>query len=397
MDEPDRWTHAARRLRATPGIVTASIWAAAAAADPAAVRMHLATDPALANAEGGPHRWPPLMYLAYSRIGRAEVRGDGFTAVEPPPAGTEPVGDEPAVVCARLLLDAGADPNAGYLWRGMPTPFTVLTGVFGGGEQGLARQPAHPDAPALGRLLLERGADPNDGQTLYNRMFTPDNQHLRLLLEFGLGSGDGGPWRRLLGEALDSPAELLAQQLAWAIWHRFGDRVRLLVWHRIDVHRPLPSWPCPGVAGLLPAEAARRAGSADIARILTRAGAEPIDPTGEQRAMAELLAGRALGTADADAVAALRAAEPDLVHRADSPRAVRAVLTAGFAVDARRNGATALHWAAWRGRRELVRALLRAGADPAVTDAGHGATPLGWAEHARQTTTMAMLQDTEHS
>ena len=30
---------------------------------------------------------------------------------------------------ARTLLQAGADPNAGYLWHGLPTPFTVLTGV----------------------------------------------------------------------------------------------------------------------------------------------------------------------------------------------------------------------------------------------------------------------------
>jgi ankyrin repeat protein len=226
-------------------------------------------------------------------------------------------------------------------------------------------------------------------------MFTPDDQHLRLLLEVGLGSGDGGPWRRLLGEALDCPADLLVQQLAWAIDHRFSGRVRLLVRHGADVHRPLPSWPCSDLAGLLPVAAAWRAGSADIAHILTRAGAEPIDPTGEQRAMAELLAGRAAGTASAAAVAALRAAQPDLVHRADSPGAVRAVLDAGFAVDARRNGATALHWAAWRGQQELVRALLRAGADPAVTDAEHGATPLEWAEHARQAATMALLQDIE--
>ena len=47
--------------------------------------------------------------------------------------------DEPAerfVRCAQLLLDAGADPDAGYLWRGLTTPFTVLTGVFGVGEAG---------------------------------------------------------------------------------------------------------------------------------------------------------------------------------------------------------------------------------------------------------------------
>ena len=51
---------------------------------------------------------------------------------------------------ARLLVAAGADPNAGYLWHGLPTPFTVLTGVFGEGEQGPVHQPRHPHSLALG-------------------------------------------------------------------------------------------------------------------------------------------------------------------------------------------------------------------------------------------------------
>jgi hypothetical protein len=67
----------------------------------------------------------------------------------------------------------------------------VLTGVFGEGELGPVRQPRHPHALALARLLLEAGADPNDGQALYNRMFEPDDDHLELLFEFGLGADPG--------------------------------------------------------------------------------------------------------------------------------------------------------------------------------------------------------------
>jgi len=55
---------------------------------------------------------------------------------------------------ARMLLEVGADPNAGYLWHGLPTPFTVLTGVFGEGELGPVRQPRHPHSLALARLLI---------------------------------------------------------------------------------------------------------------------------------------------------------------------------------------------------------------------------------------------------
>jgi hypothetical protein len=45
-------------------------------------------------------------------------------------------------------------------------------------------------------MLLEAGADPNDSQALYNRQFEPDDGHLRLLIEFGLGTDRGGPWHR---------------------------------------------------------------------------------------------------------------------------------------------------------------------------------------------------------
>src|SRR5580700_11608292 len=138
--------------------------------------------------------------------------------------------DETVVLTTtRMLLQAGADPNAGYLWHGLPTPFTVLTGVFGEGELGPVRQPRHPHSLVLARLLLEAGADPNDGQALYNRMFEPGHGHLELLFEFGLGTGDGGPWRRRLGDTLNSPAEMIHGQLVWAITHGMTERVQLLV------------------------------------------------------------------------------------------------------------------------------------------------------------------------
>jgi len=251
-DEPGRWARAADVVRNQPEIVTASIHAAAAAGDAQAVAAHLAQDPSSPHRPGGPYRWTPLMYLAYSRVA---------------PAG----GSTGAVKTARLLLDAGADPNEGYLWRGMPTPFTVLTGVFGGGELGEVRQPPHPAAPQLARLLLERGADPNDGQALYNRMFSRSDEHLRLLAEFGLGSGDGGPWRRHLTDALDAPAEMLSQQLAWAIAHRMTDRVALLISCGVDVRNPLPRWPSPALTGLTPVAAARRCGATEAVDLLVEA------------------------------------------------------------------------------------------------------------------------------
>ena len=161
-DEPGRWAQARLILLDHPEITRLSVCAAAAAADLPRLAAHLAADRRAAARPGGPFRCEPLFYLAYARhdpaIGEAAVLG-----------------------AARTLLQAGADPNAGYLWHGLPTPFTVLTGVFGEGELGPVRQPRHPHALALARLLLEAGADPNDGQALYNRMFGPGDDHLELL------------------------------------------------------------------------------------------------------------------------------------------------------------------------------------------------------------------------
>jgi len=49
------------------------------------------------------------------------------------------------------------------------------------------------------------------------------------------------------------------------------------------------------------------------------------------------------------------------------------------------SGATALHYAAFAGHREVVRVLVKAGADVNATDAQFGATPAGWAiEYLRE-------------
>jgi hypothetical protein len=152
-------------LAAHPWLPRESLFVAAACADVPSVRRHLAARPDGASRPGGPHGWSPLLYQAYARHDPS-------------------VSQEATLETARLLLDAGADPNDGRFWHALPTPFTVLTGVLGHGERG---QPWHPHAMAFARVLLERGADPNDGQALYNRMFGDNDDHLVLLFEFGLG------------------------------------------------------------------------------------------------------------------------------------------------------------------------------------------------------------------
>ena len=206
-------------LAADPSISRANIFTAAAAADHRAVFEFLAGDRAAANRQGGPLGWEPLLYLSYARHDAGVAEADVLTT-------------------AGLLLQSGADPNAGFLWNGLPTPFTVLTGVFGSGEQGVSKQPPHPHALRLARLLLEAGADPNDGQALYNRMFAADDSHLELLFDYGLGTGDGGPWHRRLPEITDSPTQLVRAQLGWAISHGMDERIRLLAGHGVNLTDP---------------------------------------------------------------------------------------------------------------------------------------------------------------
>jgi Ankyrin repeats (many copies) len=214
-DAPPRRQAAADLLGADPGVVTQHIWAAASAVDPVALARHLENQPVLATKGGGPFGWVPLLYLCYARapINRRQ--------------------DE-VIAAATLLLDAGADPNAGYLWCGMSTPFTALTGVFGEGEQGPRRQPAHPFAHQLATLLLNRGAHPVDQQSLYNRMFRPDNAHLELLFAHGLADCGASPWERRLGEAMET-REQWHRQVTWAAEQGFADRLDLLARHGIDV------------------------------------------------------------------------------------------------------------------------------------------------------------------
>jgi ankyrin repeat protein len=381
-DQPERWAEARRLLDLNRGIVAGNAHVAAAAADAGELRRALEADPGAARREGGPYRWEPLFYLAYARHD-PEVSLDAVLG------------------SARLLLDAGADPNAGYLWHGLPTPFTVLTGAFGEGELGPVRQPRHPHSIALARLLLEAGADPNDGQALYNRMFEPGNDHLELLLEFGLGTGDGGPWRRRLGDALDTPAEMVRGELAWAITHGLADRVRLLVSHGVEVAAPFDD-------GVTVTSMAATTGHPELIDYLVEHGAPALELAPADAFVAAALA------ADRERMSRLLADHPELAGQLREERpalitwaaacgsaaAVEFLAELGFDVNARgrtdvpsdQPWQTALHKAAEDGNLELARTLLRLGADPDIRDQRFDSTPLGWARYFSRPALIELLE-----
>ena len=102
-DGPERWAVARELLDADPSIGRANIYAASASADHRAVEELLTADPSLANRQGGPLGWDPLLYLTYARYAPEVPLADVLTT-----AGCSP--------------SSGADPNAGFLWNGLPTP-----------------------------------------------------------------------------------------------------------------------------------------------------------------------------------------------------------------------------------------------------------------------------------
>jgi ankyrin repeat protein len=385
-DTPARWAGAAAFLADHPAITQSSIHAAAAAADDGAVRTLLAADPTRAGQQGGPYGWEPLLYLAYARH--------------------DPTLSEAATLTtARLLLEHGADPNAGFLWHGLIPPFTALTGALGSGE---GDQPEHPHGFALASLLLDAGADANDGQALYNRQFRPDNRHLVLLLRHGLGQGDGGPWRARLGSTLDSPADLIRTQLWWAIVHDMADRVKLLVRNGADFRSPFTTPGCrPAWArtsdGRTPAEVAALSGCPDIVELLVAEGASRPAVEGVDGLVAAALAGdRATVERLRAHLLAARVERPALIvwAAARGKRDAIALLCGlGFDVNAmgrsdvpmEQGWETALHGAAAHGDLELARLLLELGADPNIIDGRFRSTPLGWARHFDQRATIDLL------
>ena len=152
------WTgKAARMLAATPELAGYSFATAVVLGDAERVRRDIARDPGLVSRSDERWGWTPLHAACASRWHRLDpARADGLETV------------------ARLLLDAGADPN----------------GTAGGGQAAssggwtpLGCAVAGEANQAIVRLLLERGAVPDDRDLCLAGFAGDNHQTLRLLLE----------------------------------------------------------------------------------------------------------------------------------------------------------------------------------------------------------------------
>ncbi|MBT0957538.1 ankyrin repeat domain-containing protein [Alphaproteobacteria bacterium KMM 3653] len=369
---PESFAEAAALLAQQPGIAQSSLHCAAAAGDAQAVAEILAARPQALDETGGPHGWTPLMYAGYARL---------------PGVST--------LATARVLIQAGADPNAHEMMNGIYR-FSVLTGVFGDGEGGLVRQPPHPEMERFARALLEAGANPNDSQGAYNRSFSADDTHLRLMLEYGLKDSDPSDWWLDAPDKDPNDHRTLHFQLIIALRFGFADRARLLIEHGVDIDTPDNNYYPTYTVGYAPYQVALMRGMPEIAALIAeRGGSTP-----------------ALGPYEAFQAACMRgdlaAARSMAAHLGTNPAhdyemlceaagagmlpAVECLLALG--IDPSRPGtATALHIAAFKGHLPVIRALIAAGADTTLRDPTYHTPPFIHAMHAYQEGAVELLME----
>ena len=352
---------AAVLLEADPSLAEHDIAAACACGSPAMVERWLREHRDQVNQRTGPSDWHPLQYACFSRLLRADAaRAAGI------------------VECARLLLDAGADPNLHHTvtYPGHEGEVWPQTNLYA--AAGIANN------AVLTRLLLDAGADVNEGlpepagneftggELLYHTSEFRDLACLRMVLE-----AHPHPARvaYCLGRMLDfdhHEGVLLYLQYGAdpnARINHFDNRTHLQ--HAIARGRRVET-----IAALLDA-------AADINATDSR-GLTPLDYAVhyERQDIASLLRERGATGGGSSAPSDITELLCLAANRNDVPT-IHRLLDAGADINATDRGPYAippLHWAAWRGRFEATRALIDRGADIHQLN-GYGGDALGTTIH----------------
>jgi ankyrin repeat protein len=322
----------------------------------------------------GSKDWTPLLFLCFMRLPLARA-------------------NENALEIARMLLDAGADPNA-YFMAG-DSRYTPLTGAIGEGEE---NRPPHPRRDELARLLLERGAEPYDGQVIYNIHFHGKVLWwLKLMYEFSVKAGRSAQWADPEWHMLDQGG-----YGSGARWHLRtaveNNDLELAEWclaHGATPNAAPETSPHFSKRSLY--EQAVRLGHAGLAELLARHGAERVDVVldDEDAYVAATLRG------DRAAAERLLAAHPEYSesskalfeaaqrNRADAIALLLELGTPLEVVD--ESGQRALHVAAYANAVDAVKLLLERGAEIDVRERNHMNTALGFAVYAGNEAAIELL------
>jgi ankyrin repeat protein len=373
-------------LAAYPGVANSDIYTAAILGDDAGVRRFLAINSGSATTKGGLYGWDALTYLCFSRYLLIDrTRSDGF------------------VRAAKALLDAGANPNTGWMENDHEPHPTWESAIYG--AAGFAQ---HPE---LTRLLLERGADPNDDETPYHAPETHDNAALKVLVESGKLN------EKSLGMILLRKTDWHDYEgIKWLLERGVNPNIETR-WGKMAIHNAVLSDNSIEIFKVLlehgadptliadrperlpqvsPARSAvvmvARRGRGDVLTLFEERGI-PIELSGLEKLIA------ACARNDATSVRSIAEKEPHLVRElvagggkllaqfagVGNTEGVRQLLDLGIPVEAMfaegdgyfdvAKNSTALHAAAWRARHATVRLLLERGAQVDAVD-GKGRTPL---------------------
>jgi ankyrin repeat protein len=362
---------AKRMLARDPALAKADVYTALVLGDADAVRRQVQRDADWVRRKGGPQPpREPLLYVAYSKFHR-----------------DSPEIAEGLLATARLLLDAGADPDATFIndqW--WDSPLGALLGACG-----------VANFPAMAELLLDRGATIDDHESLYHSTEHADTRCLELLL----ARGANPKGTNALNHALDFPSlertRLLLDHGAdpnevlghnGTSFHIAIEKGRepalleLLVAHGADLHARRPD-------GMSSYQVAMQQGYHEAAAYLAELGAATEVTPFERFA-------DACGRGDLTAAQRVIGDNPGLLENLSQEdryafvqlgaqgktATIAAMIDSGVPVNARgHHGQTALHWASWHGWRETAAALLERGAAVAAVEDEFGAMPLGWAVH----------------
>jgi ankyrin repeat protein len=346
-------------LDADPTLATYDLACACATGEADEVARRLATQPGIVNEPTGPYGWEPILYACFSRL----LRGDPQRA----PGVREVV---------RVLLAAGADPNASFIEHGEWLQVALY------GAAGIAGD------PEVTRMLLEAGADPTDdrdgyhgNEVLYHAcewldptcaMLVIDAGCRQDLIDYDLGRALNFPNAEMVEMFCKHGARASAGVLHQAVWRRRPSRTIAAL---LDAGAPIGE---PDEHGLTPLQVAVRWGEDAVARVLRDRGADAGAVTDHDRAIGAWVSGADHGVA----VSADRSMLDEMLMlsiQCGQLDAMVRLIDGGARIDGDPDSdGTPLGQACWRGRVDMTRELVQRGA---ALGFRHGGSAIGAALH----------------